>query len=512
MVFMKKHIHLLCSMRKSRLFESLKKAVKYAVSAQLMIHVRKTENSDNYDDGSGIMNAFHDNRSHPFVVGHIPKEAEEGDKVSEKLCEKLGIDGFQIVDISAGLSDLFAVKEEDELVCMKRAAYLSAKLMKNVVVAKLLKAIDHKENKKDVHKILIEEIEEATLQPALKLNVKLRSQNVDICRHPDLKRYCSNDELTYSDSASVITCSLGSQYKGYCSNVARSFLVSPDSSQIKAYEILLKAQEAAISAVRPGVRVGAAYVAASSIIRSEAPELVGQLTESVGAGIGLEFHESVLDLIGTNDRMVKAGMAFNVSLALRDLKGADNSSFSLLLADTVVVCAEGAEVLTQPSPKAVGYVTYPFKHNHDNGEGRAKKNERGPWIVSQKVEVPALEKNEETAALEKLQLLDRPIRLPGLRIGQPVFGGRGRKLLGALEAHVNGFRYSYPWQEDEDGDYVDEAKVDADDASAEMRSSAEYVNVSLFQGYSLQGDDSDGRVDDILFDNIENAFSCVCGL
>jgi nucleosome binding factor SPN SPT16 subunit len=45
---------------------------------------------------------------------------------------------------------------------------------------------------------------------------------------------------------------------------------------------------------------------------------------------------------------------------------------------------------------------------------------------------------------EKLQLANnrfKPIRLPDLWI-RPAFGGRGRKIPGTLEAHVNGFRYS----------------------------------------------------------------------
>ncbi|GAU18603.1 hypothetical protein TSUD_124340 [Trifolium subterraneum] len=45
---------------------------------------------------------------------------------------------------------------------------------------------------------------------------------------------------------------------------------------------------------------------------------------------------------------------------------------------------------------------------------------------------------------EKLQLANnrfKPIRLPNLWI-RPAFGGRGRKIPGTLEAHVNGFRYS----------------------------------------------------------------------
>ncbi|MDD0148494.1 M24 family metallopeptidase, partial [Shigella flexneri] len=89
--------------------------------------------------------------------------------------------------------------------------------------------------------------------------------------------------------------------------------------------------------MRPGNKASSAYQAARSVVEKEAPELVPNLTESAGTGIGIELVESRLKLNANNDLVLKAGMVFNVSLGFEDLQsqsGLTNSkdhSFSLLL-------------------------------------------------------------------------------------------------------------------------------------------------------------------------------------
>ncbi|CAL1411213.1 unnamed protein product [Linum trigynum] len=80
MVFMKKHIHFLCSQKKSSLLEVVKKPAKDAVGADVMMHVKMKN-----DDGSSLMDsifsAIHAVRSGGDsgpVVGNIAREAPEG--------------------------------------------------------------------------------------------------------------------------------------------------------------------------------------------------------------------------------------------------------------------------------------------------------------------------------------------------------------------------------------------------------------------------------------------------
>ncbi|XP_042483515.1 FACT complex subunit SPT16-like [Macadamia integrifolia] len=396
MVFMKKQIHLLCSQKKASLLEVIKKSSKEAVGVEVVIHVKARS-----DGGAALMEEIFcavraqsksDGHESP-VVGQIAKEASEG-KLLEKWAEKLNNSKFLLSDVTNGFSELFAVKDDSELTSVRKAAYLTASVMKNVVVPKLEKVID--EEKKVTHSSLMDDTEKAILDPT-RAKVKLKAENVDICYPPvfqsggefDLRPTASsNDENLYYESTSVIICAIGSRYNSYCSNLARTFLIDANTVQSKAYGVLLKAHEAAIGALNPGSKVSAAYQAALSLVEKDAPELVANLTKSAGTGIGIEFRESGLSLNAKNDRELKAGMVFNVSLGFQNLQAQTNNpktdKFSLLLADTVIVSEKKPEVLTSASSKAVKDVAYSFNEDEDEEEEqkipKAEVNGNEPFL------------------------------------------------------------------------------------------------------------------------------------
>ncbi|XP_058091980.1 FACT complex subunit SPT16-like [Magnolia sinica] len=375
MVFMEKQIHFLCTQKKASLLGTLKKSAKEAVNLEIVIHVKAKS-----DDGSALMGEiFQDiqSQSDSPIVGYIAREAPEG-RLLETWAEKLKSSTFQLSDITNGFSELFSVKDGTELTNVKKAAYLTSSVMKHLVVPKLEKIID--EEKKVSHSSLMDDTEKAILDPA-KVKVKLKAENVDICYPPifqsggefDLKPSASsNDEDLYYDSTSVIICAIGSRYNSYCSNIARTFLIDANATQSKAYEVLLKAHEAAIGALKAGNKVSAVYQAAVLVVERDAPEFASHLTKSAGTGIGLEFRESGLNLNARNDRVLKPGMVFNVSLGFQNLQSETNNPktkmFSLLLADTVIVNEKAAEVVTSISSKLVKDVAYSFNEEEEEEE------------------------------------------------------------------------------------------------------------------------------------------------
>ncbi|KAK0593312.1 hypothetical protein LWI29_034665 [Acer saccharum] len=387
MVFTKKQIHFLCSQKKASLLGVVKKSAMDAVGVDVVLHVKAKT-----DDGIGLMDGIFsavrslskaDGNDNP-IVGYISRETPEG-KLLETWDDRLKNTGFQLSDVTNGLSDLFAVKDQDEIMNVKKAGYLTYSVMNKIVVPKLENVID--EEKKISHSSLMDETEKAILEPT-KAGVKLKAENVDICYPPifqsggefDLKpSAASNDELLYYDSGSVVICAVGSRYNSYCSNIARSFLIDATPIQSKAYEALLKAHEAAISALKPGNKVSAAYQAALSEVEKDAPELVPNLTKNAGTGIGLEFRESGLILNAKNDRVVKAKMIFNVSIGFQNLQNQTNNpkkqTFSLLLADTVIVGDKNPEVVTSKSSKAVKDVAYSFNEDEEEEEQPKAKAE-----------------------------------------------------------------------------------------------------------------------------------------
>ncbi|KAJ4832790.1 FACT complex subunit spt16 [Turnera subulata] len=382
MVFLKKQIHFLCSQKKAILLDVVKKAAKEALGVEVVMHV-KTKS----DDGSGLMdNIYHAVRAESNfnghdtpVIGHIARESPEG-KLLEMWDEKLKSVGCELSDVTNGFSDLFAIKDNTELTNVRKAAFLTSSVMRQFVVPKLEKVID--EEKKISHSSLMDDTEKAILEPS-RIKVKLKAENVDICYPPifqsggefDLKpSAASNDENLYYDSTSVIICAIGSRYNSYCSNVARTFLIDANSTQSKAYEMLLKAQEAAIGALKSGNKFSAVYQAAFSVVEQDAPELSANLTKTAGTGIGLEFRESGLSLNAKNDRILRPGMVFNVSLGFQNVQTESSNpktkTFSLLLADTVIVGEKSPDVATSKSSKAVKDVAYSF--NEDDEEERPK--------------------------------------------------------------------------------------------------------------------------------------------
>lgn len=384
MVFSDKQIHFLCSQKKASLLDVVKKSAKEAVGVDVVMHVKQKS-----DDGSTQMDSIlraMESLDSP-VLGHIAREAPEG-KLLEKWTEKLKSSGLQLSDITNGLSDLFAVKEAGELTNVKKAAYLTASVMKLFVVPKLEKVID--EEKKVTHSSLMDDTEKTILEPT-KIKVKLKADNVDICYPPifqsggnfDLRPSASsNDNHLYYDSASVIICALGSRYNSYCANLARTFLIDSNATQSKAYQTLLKAHEAALGALNPGNKASSVYKAALAVVEKEAPELTSNLTKSAGSGIGLEFRESGLSLNEKNERILKVGMVLNVSLGFQNLQikssKAKSQNYALLLADTVIVTATGHEVVTSLSSKAFKDVAYSFN------DGEQQEDEKSQVRVDSK--------------------------------------------------------------------------------------------------------------------------------
>ncbi|KAL7237954.1 hypothetical protein ACSBR2_004120 [Camellia fascicularis] len=323
-------------LKKASLLEAVKKTAKEVVDEEVVMHV-KTKN----DDGTALM-----------------------DSIFRAVCAQSKLDAHDTPDI-------------DEITNVKKAAYLTSSVMKHFVVPMLEKVVD--EVKKVSHSSLMDDTEKVILEPA-KVKVKLKAENIDICYPPifqseeiDLKPSASsNNENLYYDSTSVIICAIGSRYNSYCSNVARTFLIDANAWQSKAYEVLLKAHDAAISALKSGNKAGAAYEVALSVVEKDAPELIANLTKSAGTGIGLEFQESELSLNRKNDWVLKPGMVFNVLLGFQNLQAETKSpktqKFSFLLSGTVIVGENSPEEVTTMSSKAVKNVAYSFIEDEEEEE------------------------------------------------------------------------------------------------------------------------------------------------
>ncbi|KAF1331979.1 Fact complex subunit spt16, partial [Globisporangium splendens] len=289
-------------------------------------------------------------------VGVLTKESPQGDLVAS-FQKALDDTKLEQVDVTKGIEIALSVKEEEELENIRWAGALTTKIFKLKFMEDMEMIID--DEKKVSHEKISNDIEEVFEDPT-KVKVSIDPVDIEPCYPPivqsggkyDLKPSAQSDSENMKYD--VIICSLGARYKGYCSNVGRTFFIDPSSSMEKSYELLLEAHDMCVKELRPGKTIAKVVEKVRKFIQSRNPTLFAKLTKNLGFGIGLEFRESCNLLTPKNNTVVVEGMAFNVAFGFQGIpipesqrkkKKLDN--YSVFLADTVVVLKDETKYYTK---------------------------------------------------------------------------------------------------------------------------------------------------------------------
>ncbi len=139
-----------------------------------------------------------------------------------------------------------------------------------------------------------------------------------------------------------LTLDFGVILKGYCSDMTRTvFLGQPTRRERFTYDSVLEAQQAAVSAVKPGVSCGEVDEAARSVLRKAG--LAEYFTHSTGHGVGLEIHEAPR-IAADQSQFLLPGMVVTIEPGVY-IAG----QFGVRIEDMVAVTREGGKVLTEVS-------------------------------------------------------------------------------------------------------------------------------------------------------------------
>lgn len=136
----------------------------------------------------------------------------------------------------------------------------------------------------------------------------------------------------------ALVCDFGGTIEGYSSDITRTFCVGePPDGFADAYAVLAKAQDAAVTAVAPGVAAHDVDAAARSVIADAG--FGDAFVHRTGHGIGLEVHEDPY-IVSGNDLALEPGMTFSVEPGIY-LRG----RFGMRIEDIVAVTEDGVERL-----------------------------------------------------------------------------------------------------------------------------------------------------------------------
>lgn len=138
----------------------------------------------------------------------------------------------------------------------------------------------------------------------------------------------------------------GCSVEGYASDISRTFVLGkPTEKMKKIFDIVYRAQSAALATARPGVACEAVDAAARNVV-TDAGYGPGfkYFTHRVGHGMGLDGHEWPYLVLG-NATLLRANMIFSDEPGIY-LPG----EFGVRIEDDMHITAEGAELLTPRSP------------------------------------------------------------------------------------------------------------------------------------------------------------------
>jgi Xaa-Pro aminopeptidase len=138
----------------------------------------------------------------------------------------------------------------------------------------------------------------------------------------------------------AVVVDFGGRKDGYASDTTRMFVVGePPEGFVDAYDVLRRAQAAAVEHVRPGVTAASVDAVARAVIDDAG--YGDRFIHRVGHGIGMDTHEHPY-LVGGNDLVLEPGMAFSVEPGIYE-----PGSWGMRIEDIVVVTEDGVEPLNR---------------------------------------------------------------------------------------------------------------------------------------------------------------------
>nr|AFL48193.1 SPT16 [Schmidtea mediterranea] len=345
--------------KKMHIFASKKVCnfLKPAMSSEKEVEISVLEKSKTEDDKENAIKfvKYIENITSIKSLGHLPKDNFEG-KFFEIMKLVLKDIKFDFLDVSASISNLFAVKDEDELEKIKKASETTAKIFNKELKETILNSVDEGKIK---HSDL-----SAKTDKFVEKFAKGDMESLDLCYPPiiqsggkfNLKFSVESDENNLH--AGVIVCSMGLRYEYYCSNVIRTLMINANAEQKELYEYIVdKLYVYALEQIQPGKQFGEVSKAIEKKFSIDKPDLTKSLITSFGFSTGVEFKDRFLVLAGNSQSVFKKNMVIIFYIGLQNLENktpTDKRSklYAIWIGDTIVV--GGAETRGENPELEVG--------------------------------------------------------------------------------------------------------------------------------------------------------------
>jgi Xaa-Pro aminopeptidase len=240
------------------------------------------------------------------------------------------LDG-RVLEPTTGLVEaLREVKDPEELAAMREAAAVADRALA-AVLARGIVGRTEREVAFALHGAMLEE------------GAAAPSFDVIVAAGPRGARPHAVPSADPIPEGTLVVIDLGATVEGYCSDMTRTVATGPLPARLaEAYEVCLRAQEAAVRAARAGMAAAELDAVARAVIADAG--YADAFGHGLGHGVGLKIHEAPGVRPESADAL-RAGMALTIEPGIY-LEG----EAGVRIEDLVVLGDEGCEVLSR-SPK-----------------------------------------------------------------------------------------------------------------------------------------------------------------
>ena len=268
----------------------------------------------------------------------------------------------QLVDIRGILHEMRLVKQPAELSLMRYAADVSCTAHRHAMRACQPGMMEYELEAEFWHVF----IKSGCRYPAY-MPIVAGGSNACILHYTDNDQPLQNDELVLIDA--------GAEYKGYAADITRTFPVNGrfTAEQQALYEVVLAAQDVAISVVGPGHHFNQAHYAAVAvltqglvdlgILQGDVNELIQQeaykpfYMHRTSHWLGMDVHDVGAYKRDEHWRTLQPGMVMTVEPGLYIRPSAEVDArwhgIGIRIEDDVLVTEDGCEILTEQVPKQI---------------------------------------------------------------------------------------------------------------------------------------------------------------
>lgn len=240
-------------------------------------------------------------------------------------------DGVQLVPVDNALDEARMVKTREELSLIKKAAAINDKAF-----TRMLKKVKAGVTEK---------------QLSSELEYQMRKLGADGLAFTTIVAFGANTSKPHAHAGDThlkegmpVTIDFGCKYKGYCSDITRTFAFGDPGNDFKdVYDAVLQANYKGIEAVRAGVKASDVDKAARDYLKSKG--LDNYFTHSTGHGVGVEIHEHPFEN-STSETVLKKNMVVTVEPGVY-MEGL----YGVRVEDLIIVENDGCNVISRLDKK-----------------------------------------------------------------------------------------------------------------------------------------------------------------